>query len=90
MDFAAFEGTAEDGNEAVRVMTVGKGKVVLLQVVPWMIDEDDRPYLCTDRRRAWEMLDRVVGNLECECAITALGCRDVPIASDDPYRYYRW
>ena len=90
MDFAAFEGEVADGNEAVQVVKIGKGTVVLLQVAPWMIDEDARPYLRADRRRVWEMLDRVIGNLDCECSVAVPRYRDVPQAGDDPYRYYRW
>ena len=90
MDFAAFTDKVEDGNNAIRVVPYGKGKFVFLQVAPWMIDAEGKPYLRASKRHAQEMLERVMGNLGFTSDGGSVRYRDLPIASDDPYRYYRW
>jgi hypothetical protein len=96
----------EEGSSsaAVRVIRHGKGCVVLWQVPPWMIDEKAKPYLRTSKRRANGMAARLLANLgsafetplcerftvPVEQAWLKSYYLDVPEASDDPYRYYRW
>jgi hypothetical protein len=91
-------------NSALRVVHHGKGCVVLWQVPPWAIDENAKPYLRTSKRRAEALAARLLANLGAGFR-TPLGERfatpveqawlksyylDVPLATDDPYRYYRW
>ena len=90
MDFAAFKIPAADGNQAIRVVRYGKGAIIFWQVPPWAIDAEARPYLRTSRRRADAMLSRILGNMGCVSLTGAIRYSDVPIAEDDPYRYYRW
>jgi len=95
----------EVASPALRVIRYGKGRVVIWQVPPWMIDEKAKPYLRTSKRRANAMASRLLGNLGAEFGPTPLGARfaapaerawltsyylDEPEAGDDPYRYYRW
>ena len=90
MDFDAFTEPSEEGNAAFRVVRHGKGYVVFWQVPPWAIDEVKKPYLRTTKRRAQYMLCRLLSNMECNFGGTAIRYADVPVAEDDPYRYYRW
>ena len=90
MDFAAFEDKVEDGNEGIRVVRHGKGKFVFIQVAPWMIDDEAKPYLRATKRRIQETLERVMGNLGFLSSGGWVRYRDLPVPSDDPYRYYRW
>ena len=90
MDFAAFTEPAEDGNEALRVVRYGKGKLVFWQVPPWTIDAEAKPYLRITKRRAEAMLSRLMGNLGFNRPAPVKFYADVPIATDDPYRYYHW
>ena len=90
MDFDAFTEPSEEGNQAFRIVRHGKGYVVFWQVPPWTIDEVKKPYLRTTKRRAQYMLCRLLGNMECHFGGTAIRYADVPVAEDDPYRYYRW
>ena len=90
MDFDAFTELSEEGNAAFRVVRHGNGYMVFWQVPPWTIDEVKKPYLRTTKRRAQYMLGRLLGNMECHFGGTAIRYADVPVAEDDPYRYYRW
>ena len=90
MDFAAFTDTVEDGNAAIRVVRHGKGVYVFVQVAPWMVDAERKPYLRATKRRAQEVLERVMGNLNFASGGGEVRYRDLPVAGDDPYRYYRW
>ena len=89
---------------ALRVIRQGKGRVIVWQVPPWMIDEKAKPYLRTSKRHAKAMASRLLANVGAGFE-TPLGARfaapveqawlksyylDTPEAGDDPYRYYRW
>lgn len=98
------ESEKDTSSRALRVIRHGKGRVVLWQVPPWLIDEQTKPYLRTSKRRANAMAARLLANLG--AALDApLAERfakveeqewlksyylDTPEAGDDPYRYYRW
>ena len=88
--FTAFTEPAADGNEALRVVRHGKGVLVFWQTPPWTIDADAKPYLRTTKRRANAMLARLMGNLGFVSTTLSVRYGDVPVAEDDPYRYYRW
>ncbi len=91
MDFAAFTDEVPDGNNALRVVRHGKGRLVFWQVPPWKIDATARPYLRTSKRRAEAMLSRLMGNLGFRSGSNASHLyADVPVAEDDPYRYFHW
>lgn len=62
LDFAAIDATGP-GNAALRVATVGKGRVVLCQVAPWMLDAEAKPYLRTSLRRNLFLMSRLLTNL---------------------------
>jgi hypothetical protein len=102
---AVPEGEKKSASPALRVLRYGKGRVVLWQVPPWLIDEQAKPYLRTSKRHANAMASRLLANLGAGGDETALWKRvlfveerewlksyylDVPEAGDDPYRYYRW
>jgi hypothetical protein len=92
---AVPESERDAASPALRVIRHGKGRVVLWQVPPWMIDEKAKPYLRTSKRRANAMAARLLANLGAELR-APLGGRppsvylDTPETGDDPYRYYRW
>lgn len=90
MDFAAFTGGAGEGNEAIRVFRIGKGRLVFWQVPPWTIDTVARPYLRTSKRHAEAMLSRLLGNLGFNRGPDTIRYADQPERTDDPYRYYHW
>lgn len=90
MDFAAFTDEAPDGNNAIRVVRYGKGRLVFWQVPPWKIDAEGRPYLRSSKRRAEAMLSRLMGNLGFNRGPGRVLYADVPESGDDPYRYYHW
>ena len=90
MDFAAFTDTVEDGNNAIRVVRYGKGRLVFWQVPPWKIDAEAKPYLRTSKRRAEAMLSRLMGNLGFNRSVRPRFYADVPVPTDDPYRYFHW
>lgn len=90
MDFDAFTKPAADGNTAIRVVRHGKGCFVFWQVPPWKIDETAKPYLRTTKRHAQYMLCRLLSNMGCRFDGATIRYADVPVAEDDPYRYYRW
>lgn len=90
MDFAAFTDDAPDGNNAIRVVRYGKGRLVFWQVPPWKIDTEARPYLRSSKRRAEAMLSRLMGNLGFNRGPGRVLYADVPESGDDPYRYYHW
>ena len=90
MAFDAFTERVPNGNAALRVVTHGKGSIVFWQVPPWVIDEVEKPYLRTTKRRANAMLARLLGNLGCVSTTGGIRYADVPVPEDDPYRYYRW
>jgi hypothetical protein len=90
MGFDAFTEPAIDGNQSIRVVRHGKGCFVFWQVPPWKIDEVAKPYLRTTKRRAQYMLCRILSNMGCNFEVPVIRYADVPIAEDDPYRYYRW
>jgi len=92
------------GNSALKVIHYGRGCVVLWQVPPWKIDAEAKPYLRTSKRYAYRVAARILGNMgaEFEIPLTERFSKpvekawlnsyyiDVPVAEDDPYRYYRW
>jgi hypothetical protein len=104
-DALAMAQADRDGSSpALRVIRHGKGRVAIWQVPPWAIDEKAKPYLRTSKRRANAMASRLLANLGAEFK-TPLADRftspvdqawlkswylDLPVAEDDPYRYYRW
>ena len=91
MDFAAFTSPAEDGNNAIRVIRHGKGRLVFWQLPPWRIDAASRPYLRSTKRRADAMFSRLKGNLGFKRSVNPNYLyADVPAAEDDPYRYFHW
>ena len=90
MDFTAFAEPNPEGNEAVRVVRYGKGRLVFWQVPPWAFDTERRPYLRTSKRRAAFMLSRLMGNLGFRRGPALIRFADVPVLDDDPYRYYHW
>lgn len=98
------DGKEKESSPSLRVVRHGSGTVVICQVPPWLIDEKAKPYLRTSKRRANYMVARILANLGADFR-TPLGERfsvpvekawlssyylDVPVAEDDPYRYYRW
>ncbi len=100
----ALLGADPAGNGALRIVRHGRGRVVIWQAPPWIIDEAAKPYLRTSKRHAFAMASRLLANLGAGFR-TPLGERfstpmpqawlksyylDIPVASDDPYRYYRW
>jgi hypothetical protein len=100
----ALQDAGVSGNGALRVVRHGRGRVVVWQAPPWIIDEASKPYLRTSKRHAFAMASRLLANLGAGFR-TPLGERfaapvpqawlrsfylDVPVAGDDPYRYYRW
>jgi len=101
---AVPEGERASASSALRVIRYGRGRVVMWQVPPWMIDEVSKPYMRTSKRHANAMAARLLSNLGAELH-APLNERllqaeekewlksfylDVPEAGDDPYRYYRW
>ena len=90
MDFAAFTDDVRDGNAAFRIVRYGKGRLVFWQVPPWKIDDVNRPYLRISKRRAEAMLSRLMGNLGFNLPPTPHFYADVPVETDDPYRYFHW
>jgi hypothetical protein len=90
MDFDAFTEPSAEGNAAFRLVRHGNGWLAFWQVPPWAVDEVAKPYLRTTKRHAQYMLCRLLGNMECNFGETAIRYADVPVAEDDPYRYYRW
>ena len=60
-------------------------------VPPWKIDAAARPYLRTSKRRADAMISRLMGNLGFKRGVNPdYLYNDIPVAEDDPYRYYHW
>ena len=90
MDFTAFAEPDPEGNEAVRVVRYGKGRLVFWQVPPWLFDAERKPYLRVSKRRAAFMLSRLMGNLGFRRGPALIRYADVPVPDDDPYRYYHW
>ncbi|MGN0852448.1 MAG: hypothetical protein ACI4Q3_03625 [Kiritimatiellia bacterium] len=90
IDFAAFTDDVPDGNAAFRVVRHGKGRLVFWQVPPWKIDDVNRPYLRISKRRAEAMLSRLMGNLGFNLPPVPHFYADVPVETDDPYRYFHW
>jgi hypothetical protein len=92
------------GNSALRVVHYGRGCVVFCQVPPWKIDEIAKPYLRTSKRASYRLVSRILGNMGSvfETPLEERFTRpiekawlnscyiDIPVAEDDPYRYYRW
>ncbi len=82
-------------NPALKVVEYGKGRIVLWQVPPWLIDAAAKPWLRSSKRHANAMAARLLGNLGADfeppfATLPAKLYLDTPIADDDPYRYYRW
>ncbi len=90
MDFTAFADADEGGNAAVKVVRCGKGTLVFWQVPPWAINAELRPYMRSSKRRAEFMLSRLMSNLGFRKGDESIRYADVPVAEDDPYRYYHW
>ncbi|MDA3923584.1 MAG: hypothetical protein PF904_02660 [Kiritimatiellae bacterium] len=92
------------GNNALRVVHYGEGCVVFCQVPPWKIDEKAKPYLRTSKRASYRLVSRILSNMGAsfdmpleERFAKPVGKAwlnsyyiDVPVAEDEPYRYYRW
>ncbi len=91
-------------NPAFRVLHHGRGRLIVWQAPPWVMDVVQRPYLRPSQRRAFAMASRLLANLGA-AADSPLPERfarpvdrawlqsyylDEPVADDDPYRYYRW
>ena len=85
--------TFGDGDLLVAV-PAGKGVFVYNGVAPWRFSKDELA-LRHNRRRAQALVTRLVANLggaACDAFPGAGGklYADTPIATDDPYRYFRW
>ena len=61
--FWAIVSPPPQGNAALSVFSVGKGRVVLCQVAPWMVDYIEKPYLRTTHRRTVLLASRLLSNL---------------------------
>lgn len=90
MDFAAFADPSPEGNAALRVVRLGKGYYVFMQVAPWMIDDAAKPYLRYSRRKAEFLFQRILGNMGVASRDRRPHYADAPVSGDDPYRYFRW
>lgn len=92
LTLAAVQEAREGGNQALQVIRLGRGQVVLCQAAPWMFDFAKKGYLRTTYRRNVFLISRLLHNLGAEDATTGSDARYVqtPLAGDDPYRYYRW
>ena len=90
MSFYALPVTP-DGNQAIRIVRHGKGLIIFWQVPPWMIDEENKPYLRTTKRRANAMAARILANLGAVTSgFPAHLYLDFPENVDDPYRFFKW
>ena len=93
-----------EGNNALRILRHGKGCIIFCQVPPWKIDEKTKPYLRTSKRASHRLVARILANMGASFD-TPLEERftkpvekawlnsyyiDIPVAEDEPYRYYRW
>lgn len=90
MDYAAFSGPVGEGNSALRVIRHGKGYYVFVQIAPWQINVDAKPYLRGTRRKAHFLINRIMGNMGVASRLTRPVYADAPEWEDDPYRFYRW
>ncbi|MBN1670131.1 MAG: hypothetical protein JXR37_03815 [Kiritimatiellae bacterium] len=64
LEVAALEPDADGaGNEALRVLRKGAGRIVLCQAAPWMFDYRAKPYLRTTWRRNAFLVSRLLDNL---------------------------
>ena len=60
---AALAQTSPQSNEALEVVSAGKGRIVLCQAAPWMFDYAAKPYLRTTHRRNMFLVSRLLANL---------------------------
>ena len=60
---AALAPTTGRSSRALRVLGIGKGRLVLCQVAPWMLDGENKPYLRTSYRRNVFLISRILHNL---------------------------
>ena len=61
---APFFPTSTRGESpALRVLSIGSGRAVLLQTPPWVFDAQAKPYLRTTRRRSVFLVSRLLANL---------------------------
>jgi hypothetical protein len=92
LTLAAMQQASEGANQAIRVVKIGRGQVVLCQAAPWMFDFESKGYLRTTYRRNAFLISRLLHNLRADDATTQNDTRylQTPQAVDDPYRYYRW
>ena len=92
LSVAALKETSDGSNQVLRVVCLGRGRIVFCQAAPWMFDYEKQPYLRTTYRRSTFLVARLLHNLGATDASTASDKRYLqsPQAVDDPYRYYRW
>jgi hypothetical protein len=62
-EIAAIEAVDSTSCPALKVLKVGKGKVVLCQAAPWDFDAAQKPYLRTTYRRTAFLISRLLANL---------------------------
>ena len=92
LTLATLPGADQSGSPALRVVKLGRGRIVFCQAAPWMFDFDQKGYLRTTTRRNTFLVARLLHNLNAAEEPPLSGPRYVqtPQAGDDPYRYYRW
>ena len=91
---SCLAGRARFGNDVLVAKKVGSGVVVFSSVAPWLFDAKEQN-LRLNRRRAQGLVTRLVCNLggTSDSGFLTDGRSlyvDKPIATDDPYRYWRW
>jgi hypothetical protein len=104
LEVPALEPAGDNGNEALRVLSRGRGTIVLCQAAPWVFDYTRKPYVRTTFRRNSFLVSRLLANLGATFGSAINVARDPgqpaatapnwyvqrPVAEDDPFRYYRW
>ena len=92
LDVAAIQDAPEDSSQVLRVLKLGRGQIVFCQAAPWMFDCEKKGYLRTTYRRNLLLVARLLHNLDAQDATSITTARyiQMPQATDDPYRYYRW
>ncbi len=80
-EMTAFTDDAAERNNALRVLRVGAGRIVLCQVAPWMFDTHSKPYVRTTARRTTFLVSRLLANLGAEFATPLLERMAQPAAA---------